>query len=172
MDKDLLSKFELDNLKLLKSDAELALNGINHADDIITSKSDSLFRMLVTVNVGLVAFLASSFGGEINNVLIGASVILVLMFTWCAVLIYKNISPKQSAVTGSRPASFIQEKFLNDKFEMSFYATRVFALQNAIEKCEEVQSKKVENYNLVMFMVGLTITLSFLAVLVLTVCLS
>jgi hypothetical protein len=152
LDTKLLDKLSIENLELVKSEAELNLEDLSSSEDIITNKSNTLFQVLIVIFTTIVGYLVSEINTfDIKSILIQISIILCIVFGCVLFLLTKVIYPNKVALKGSSPNNLIQDFLFNKKSNKSqtkqILRNRVYSLNIAIESNKENLNNRVRLFD-------------------------
>lgn len=171
LDTKLLDKLSIENLEIVKSEAEMNLEDLSSSENVITNKSNTLFQVLIVVFTTIVGYLVSQINNFIiKSILIQISIILCVVFGFVLFLLIKVIYPKKVALKGSPPSNLIQDYIFSKKSNKShtrqILRNRVYSLNIAIESNKENLKNRVRLFDWAnkSILIGLIIVLIYSAV--------
>jgi len=152
LDTKLLDKLSIENLQIVKSEAELNLEDLSSSEDIITNKSNTLFQVLVVIFTAIVGYLLSQINSfDIKSILIQISIVLCIVFGFILFLLIKVIYPNKVALKGSSPNNLVKDFIFNKKSDKSqtkqILRNRVYFLNIAIESNKENLKNRVRLFD-------------------------
>lgn len=171
MNTDILLKAKDETLEATKQEAELNLEGILRAEEVITDKSNTLIQVLIPVFLVVLGFLLNSLNKDNLPDLFYLGIPLSILLGLVICMLYSNILPVKSAISGSEPNQILQLDIVDGKNEYrNFLIHRIWSLQKAIEKTLESHKTRYDKFRstiLVLFtglgviLFGVMILLSF-----------
>lgn len=171
LDTKLLDKLSIENLQIIKSEAELNLEDLSSSEDIITNKSNTLFQVLVVIFTTIVGYLVSQINSfDIKSILIQISIVLCVVFGFVLFLLIKVIYPNKVALKGASPNNLIQDFLFNKKSDKSqtkqILRNRVYSLNIAIDSNKENLKNRVRLFDWAnkSILIGLIIVLIYSAI--------
>jgi hypothetical protein len=171
LDIKLLEKLNIQNLEIIKSEAELNLDDLSNSENIITNKSNSLFQILVVIFTTIIGYLVSQINSFcIESLLIQISIFLCLVFGFILFLLVKVIYPDKVALKGSCPNNLIKNYIFTKKSNKSqtkqILRNRIYSLNIAIESNKENLKNRVRLFDWAnkSILIGLIIVLIYSAI--------
>lgn len=167
---NLLEKLSIENLQIVKQEAELNLEDLSSSEDVITNKSNSLFQVLIVIFTTIIGYLISE--GEnfnIKSILIQISIILCAFFGFVLFLLLKVIYPNKVGLKGSAPKNLIQDFIFNEKSDKKqtkqILRNRIYSLNIAIENNQENLKRRVRLFDWAnkIILIGLLVVLIYSA---------
>lgn len=145
---ELLNKLSIENLQLIKSEAEQNLEDLSRSEDIITNKSNTMFQVLVVIFTAIIGYLVSQFENfDLKSIIIQISLFFCLVFGVVLFLLIKVIYPKRVALKGAKPSSLVKDFVFNKKSDKNhckqILRNRVYSLNLAIQSNKQNLNKRV-----------------------------
>lgn len=153
---------DLEVLKLLKSEAEMALDESIASQSVITDKSNIIFQILIIILFSVLGFLVSKFPDiEIKSPIIKISLFLIITSSFSIGFLLKIIYPKLVYSKGTPPSNLLySDIFIKDWEEISILKNRIYNLDQAIKENKISQSKSIYYFKTAIniLLVGILIT--------------
>jgi len=148
MKKELLDKASVDTLKLIKAEAESNLKEIHNIENIITDKTEKLFKLVITFLVIVMGYALKSYSENDFGDLFLLAILFTVLFLIAAIVLYKVIFPKATIVLGSEPDNLVQEDMIkgSEKDEKYILGNRVYNLQKAINTSKSSYLNRIKHY--------------------------
>lgn len=161
--KKILDKIkDIEVLKLLKSEAEMALDESTASQTTITDKANTIFQILIVILFSVLGFLVSKFPNiEISSPIIKISLFLIIVTSCSIWFLLKIIYPNLTYSKGTPPSNLLYEDiFIKDWEEISILKNRIYNLDEAIKKNKKFQSNRIYHFKTAIYilLIGILLT--------------
>lgn len=161
--KQILDKIkDIEVLKLLKSEAEMALDESIASQSVITDKANIIFQILIIILFSVLGFVVSKFPDiKIESPIIKISLFLILSSSCSIGFLLKIIYPKLIYSKGTPPSKLLySDIFIKDWEEISILKNRIYNLDQAIKENKISQSKRIYYFKTAIYilLVGILLT--------------
>ncbi|WP_316633266.1 hypothetical protein [uncultured Flavobacterium sp.] len=161
--KQILDKIkDIEILKLLKSEAEMALDESIASQTIITDKANTIFQILIVILFSILGFLVSKFPDiEINSPIIKISLFLIIVCSCSIWFLLKIIYPNLTYSKGTTPSKLLHSDiFIKDWEEISILKNRIYNLDKAIKENKIFQSNRIYHFKTAIYilLIGILLT--------------
>ena len=170
---EILNRLDKENLERIKVEAEFHFDDVEKADNIISSKANSFFQILLVIEVPLVAYIINNLPVklEIPPLVYQISLMSAALVAHCIYLLIEVLFPVSTWLKGAKPSDYLQDDiFPSDKDAdtnaKSFLRTTIFSLEKHINKNILIQSQKSNNLrkSKIRFLYGLICLLAYTVV--------
>ncbi|SHF84870.1 hypothetical protein SAMN05444377_1252 [Flavobacterium fontis] len=158
----ILDKIEsVEALKLLKSEAEMVLDESLSSESIITNKANTIFQILIVLLFSVLGFIASTFPDiNVNSHLIRICLFLICVTGSSIWYLLKIIYPRLTYSKGTIPSKLLHDDIVfKDWEEFSILKNRIYNLEEAIKQNKKIQSERISNFKISIYILLIGISL-------------
>lgn len=152
----------IDALKLLKSEAEMALDESIVSETKITDKANTIFQILIVILFSILGFLVSKFPDiQINSPIIKISLFLIVVSSGSIFFLLKIIYPNLIYVKGTMPSKLLYSDIIIENWEeFSILKNRIYNLDKAIKENKISQSNRIYHFKMAIYilLIGILLT--------------
>jgi|GEM_PF-2357900 len=161
--KEILDKIkDVEILRLLKSEAEMALDESTASQTMITDKANTIFQILIVILFSVLGFLVSKFPDiQINSPIIKVSLFLIIVSSCSIWFLLKIIYPNLTYSKGTMPSKLLySDIFIKDWEEISILKNRIYNLDKAIKENKISQSNRIYHFKTAVYilLIGILLT--------------
>jgi|GEM_PF-4463934 len=143
--KPIISSFEIDELNVIKANAEDMFDDISKASEIIDAKANNYFGILILIIVSSIGYIVNKFEKlDFTDLILHEAVILIVTSVISLREIHKMLLPRDYRLKGTQPEFHINyDNYGKDRLK-DILKDSITTLQFNIDNNLEIQKERVE----------------------------
>lgn len=162
----IILSFEVDELTVIKANAEDMFDDISKASEIIDVKANTYFGILMLILVSSIGYIVNKFEKlDFTDLIFHEAIILIITAVISLREIHKMLLPRDYRLKGTKPEFHINhDDYGNDRLK-EILKDSITTLQFNIDKNLEIQKERVEKLKTAIDYIvnGITIAVLYLA---------